>query len=348
MTISQTLRLVALGGCAALALAACAPGESPAQSDSAPGGTGTVTIGLTYIPNIQFAPVYVADAQGMYNDAGVTASIRHHGSHEGFFTALLAGEEDVVIASGDEAAVAASQGLDIVSIGQYYASYPGTVIVAASSPINALSDLKGKTVGIPGEHGANYYATRAAMRSAGLAESDVTIMPIGYTQQAAIASGQVDAVVGFTNNDAVQMRLAGIDIREIPLDPSTPLVSASIVTTHKWAQANPERARAVVAATTGAMNAIAADPQVAIDATKPWDSTLNEESTLAAANAVLAATVPLWLGDSGHATGRQDLATWAEMVTFLGSLGELSGEVDPAAVATNEYVSGGDAQSSAS
>ena len=89
MTISQTLRLVALGGCAALALAACAPGESPAQSGSAPGGTRTVTIGLTYIPNIQFAPVYVADAQGMYNDAGVTASIRHHGSHEGFFTALF-------------------------------------------------------------------------------------------------------------------------------------------------------------------------------------------------------------------------------------------------------------------
>ena len=83
------------------------------------------------------------------------------------------------------------------------------------------------------------------MQEAGLAESDVTISPIGYTQQAAIASGQVDAVVGFTNNDAVQMRLAGLEIREIPLDPShTPLVSASIITTHKWAQVHPEQARA--------------------------------------------------------------------------------------------------------
>ena len=35
----------------------------------------------------------------------------------------------------------------------------------------------------------------------------------------------------------------------------------------------------------------------------------------------------------------QDLTTWAQMVTFLDSLGELEGPVDPASVATNDYVS---------
>ena len=201
-------------------------------------------------------------------------------------------------------------------------------------------------MGIPGEHGANYYATRAAMQEAGLSESDVTISPIGYTQQAALASGQVDAVVGFTNNDAVQMRLAGLEIREITLNPtSTPLVSASFITTHKWAQEHPDQARAVVAATTKAMNDIAADPQIAIEATKPWDTSLTDESTLSAANAVLTATVPLWLGDTGRATGKQDLATWAQMVSFLASLGELEGSVDATALATNDYVSADDSPS---
>ena len=334
--LSTIVRAAVVGACASLALGACAAPDRTGQSGSA--DNSDVTIGLTYIPNIQFAPVYVADAQGTYNDAGISTTIRHHGSHEGFFTALLAGEEDVVIASGDEAAVAASQGLDIVSIGQYYASYPGTVIVPADSPINTLADLAGKTVGIPGEHGANYYATRAALQEAGLAESDVTISPIGYTQQAALASGQVDAVVGFTNNDSVQMRLAGLDIREISLDPSsTPLVSASIITTHKWAQEHPEQARAVVSATTQAMNAIAADPQIAIDATKPWDTSLTDEATLTSARAVLTATVPLWIGESGHATGTQDEATWARMISFLESLGELQGRVDPSSVVTNDY-----------
>lgn len=349
MKLSTIGRGLALGVCASLVLSACVAGSNAGQSGSSATGDADVTIGLTYIPNVQFAPVYVADAQGLYNDAGVTATVRHHGSDEGLFTALLAGQEDVVIASGDEAVVAASQGLDLVSIGQYYASYPGTVIVPADSPIATLADLKGKTIGIPGEYGSSYYATLAAIKAGGLQTSDVTISSIGYTQQAALAAGQVDAVVGFTNNDAVQMRLSGLDIREIPLDDgSTPLVAASIVTTREWAQSHPDAARAVVSATTEAMNVIAADPQVALDATAQWDTTLTDETSLGAANAVLAATVPLWLGDDARADGVQDLATWSSMVSFLSSIGVLEGDVDPSAIVTNEYADAGAQASSQS
>ncbi|WLD77108.1 MULTISPECIES: ABC transporter substrate-binding protein [Actinomycetaceae] len=349
MKLSTIGRGLALGVCASLVLSACVAGSNAGQSGSSATGDADVTIGLTYIPNVQFAPVYVADAQGLYNDAGVTVTVRHHGSDEGLFTALLAGQEDVVIASGDEAVVAASQGLDLVSIGQYYASYPGTVIVPADSPIATLADLKGKTIGIPGEYGSSYYATLAAIKAGGLQTSDVTISSIGYTQQAALAAGQVDAVVGFTNNDAVQMRLSGLDIREIPLDDgSTPLVAASIVTTREWAQSHPDAARAVVSATTEAMNAIAADPQVALDATAQWDTTLTDETSLGAANAVLAATVPLWLGDDARADGVQDLATWSSMVSFLSSIGVLEGDVDPSAIVTNEYADAGAQASSQS
>ena len=343
MKLSTIVRVTVIAASASLALGACTVGSSATQSGTSSRGASDVTIGLTYIPNVQFAPVYVADSQGLYNDAGVTPTVRHHGSDEGLFTALLAGQEDVVIASGDEAAVAASQGLDLVSIGQYYATYPGSVIVPASSSITSLADLAGKNIGIPGQYGSSYYATLAAIKAGGLQASDVTISSIGYTQQAALVAGQVDAVVGFTNNDAVQMKLAGIDIREIPLDgPSTPLVAASIITTREWAQAHPDVARAVVSATTEAMNTIAADPQIAIDATAKWDTTLTDETSLAAANAVLAATVPLWLGDDAHADGVQDLVTWSSMVSFLNSIGVLEGEVDPNAIMSNDYVGAND------
>ena len=213
MKLSTIVRATVMGTSASLALGAFTVGPGATQSGASSQDASAVTIGLTYIPNVQFAPVYVADSQGLYNDAGITPTVRHHGSDEGLFTALLAGQEDVVIASGDEAAVAASQGLDLVSIGQYYATYPGSVIVPASSSITSLADLAGKNIGIPGEYGSSYYATLAAIKAGGLQTSDVTISSIGYTQQAALAAGQVDAVVGFTNNDAVQMRLAGTDIR---------------------------------------------------------------------------------------------------------------------------------------
>ncbi len=96
------------------------------------------------------------------------------------------------------------------------------------------------------------------------------------------------------------------------------------------------------------MNTIAADPQVAIDATAKWDTSLSDETSLAAANAVLAATVPLWLGDDARADGVQDLATWSSMVSFLSSIGVLEGDVDPSVIVTNEYANAADTESSQS
>ena len=142
---------------ASLSLAACSTAATSSTGEpELKTSAEAVTVGLTYIPNVQFSPVYLAEDEGLYKEAGLDATVRHHGSDEGLFTALLAGEEDVVIASGDEAAVASTQGMDLVSIGSYYRDYPGTVIVRDDSPIQSLADLKGATIGIPGEYGSNW------------------------------------------------------------------------------------------------------------------------------------------------------------------------------------------------
>ena len=172
MTLSRILRAAAALAVTALGLSACGSQQAAPASGGNDRST-SVVVGLTYIPNVQFAPAYVAVSEGIFTGNGVDASVRHHGSDEGLFTALLAGEEDVVIASGDEAAVASTQGMDLVSIGSYYRDYPGTVIVRDDSPIQSLADLKGATIGIPGEYGSNWYATLAALQGAGLTLADV-------------------------------------------------------------------------------------------------------------------------------------------------------------------------------
>ena len=59
----------------ALAAAGCAgpstTSGSPAASGSAP--TSRAVIGLSYIPNVQFAPFYVAEAQSLF--AGVAGEV---------------------------------------------------------------------------------------------------------------------------------------------------------------------------------------------------------------------------------------------------------------------------------
>ncbi|MBK5251011.1 MAG: ABC transporter substrate-binding protein, partial [Actinomycetales bacterium] len=66
----------------ALALAACTP-TSPGQLDTPPSAEVLpLTIGLTYVPNIQFAPFYLAASEGHFSDAGLDVTLRHHGASE--------------------------------------------------------------------------------------------------------------------------------------------------------------------------------------------------------------------------------------------------------------------------
>ena len=334
MTLSRILRAAAALAVTALGLSACGSQQAAPASGGNDRST-SVVVGLTYIPNVQFAPAYVAVSEGIFTDNGVDASVRHHGSDEGLFTALLAGEEDVVIASGDEAAVASTQGMDLVSIGSYYRDYPGTVIVRSDSPIQSLADLKGATIGIPGEYGSNWYATLAALQGAGLTLADVTVSSIGYTQQAALTQGDVDAVVGFSNNDLVQMRLAGLDVRSIGLPDDAPLIGASIITTRAWAASHPDQARGVVASLSAAMEAIHQRPDAAIEATMAQTGT--DSGAEAAARAVLEATDPLWVDESGSANTAQDLERWGMMADFLRQINAVTTDIDVSSVVTNDY-----------
>ena len=80
MTSLSRRRLLSAASLGALTglIAACGSGTG-AQKASADAAGGLV-IGLTYTPNIQFAPFYMALADGQYAE---NVSLRHHGEQEG-------------------------------------------------------------------------------------------------------------------------------------------------------------------------------------------------------------------------------------------------------------------------
>ncbi|MDO5683262.1 MAG: ABC transporter substrate-binding protein, partial [Propionibacteriaceae bacterium] len=125
-------------------------GTSPGGSTQA---TQKFTLGLTYTPDIQFAPFYVAAEKGYFTDAGLDVTLRHHGANEQLFGAIQAGQEDMVYAGGAEFMQARSQGVPLVSVATYYQEYPVVLVVPQDSPIQSAADLKGRSVGVPGPFG---------------------------------------------------------------------------------------------------------------------------------------------------------------------------------------------------
>lgn len=323
---------------AALLLAGCA---QPAPVASSPSGTPELpapVIGLTYIPNVQFSPFYVAEADGDFTAAGVRPTLRHHGTSEGLFTAIAAGQEDFVVAGGDELLQARGEGVDLVAVATYYRSYPVQVIVPDGSPITTLADLKGHSIGIPGRYGENWFGLQVALRSAGLAESDVQVQEIGYTQQAALSTGKVDAIVGFSNNEAVQFALAGFATRSLAIVPGqVPLVGICVATTRAYAEAHPEVVKAVVAGTLAGIRTAVADQAHALEVSATYVPGLSAASAQESAKATLAATAPLWTG-GGSVDGTLDAAQWTAMADFMAAQGLTKGRVDPTPAFSNAYL----------
>lgn len=296
-------------------------------------------IGLSYIPNVQFAPFYVAEKQSLFGEVPATVSLRHHGATEGLFTALTAGTEDFLVAAGSEAMQARAEGVDVIAVGAYYKAFPAEVIVLGNSPIEDLAGLKGRSLGVPGRYGESWLAAQLALATAGLTGDDVTITEVGYTQVAALTTKKVDAIIGFKNNELVQLDQAGTSARAIPVAAGTvPLVSASLLTTKAYADANPDVVRAVVAATARAIEATAADPDAAVNTAATQIPGWTEASR-ANATAVLAATVEVMDLFEGGFDPALDADQWGSMASFLEQHKLITKPVTAADAFTNDYAS---------
>ncbi len=324
------MSVISLGACAT----APAPGPAPATSAKP---TGPVpVVGLTYIPSIQFSPFYVADQAQLF---ATPVKLRHHGASEGLFTALATGDEQFVVAGGDELLQARAEGADLVAVASYYQRYPVRVIVPADSSITTLNDLKAKKIGVPGKYGETWYGLKLALAASGLTESDLTIVDIGYTQQAALATKKVDAVMGFVNGDQVAMQLAGFATRALDLGPDVPLVSICLITTKAYATAHPESVRAVVAGSVAGMSAVVADQAAAVKASESYVPGLSDPTAKATATAVLAATAPLFQDADGKVTGRLDETQWQRMSERMVATGLLAKPIPPSEAMTTAYLS---------
>lgn len=271
-----------------------------------------VSIGFGYIPDIQFAPFYVAQSKGYYQAAGLNVTF-HQGFVNDLIGSMVLGHDTFVLATGDEELVARSKNLPVIDVATIYQRYPVSLIVPANSSICTLADIKGHTIGNPGPFGATYIGLLALLNHAHLALSDVHVQSIGFTQVAALLTHKVDAVVGYSNNEPLQLRQQGLQVRTFDVSDYQPLVSNGIITTENTLQSEPDVVRGFVQATIMGLKDVIANPAQAVQVSKNYVQGMDPNKAMS----VLQATIPIWQGDGHTSLGYNYSATWQATEQFL-------------------------------
>jgi len=288
---------------------------------------------LGYIPDIQFAPLYVSLKNGYFAAEGLDIELAYMDENQ---AAALVGANNLqfAVVSGEQVLLARAQGLPIVYVAAWYQQYPVSVVAKSDQNIHAPADLRGKTIGLPGLYGANYIGLRALLHAGGLSESDVKLDSIKYTQVEALATGRDQVVSVYTNNEPIQLRAQGYDLAELRVADTIQLASNGLITNEKTISENPNLVRRMVRAFLHGLADTIADPAAAYQDSQAYVENLAQLDPVVQKQK-LATSIELWKADR---LGYSQPNAWESMQAVLLDMGLLTQPLDLSKAFTNEFL----------
>jgi len=292
-----------------------------------------VTFNLTYIPNIQFAPVYVAIDQGFFADEGLDVSL-FYGNEADLVALVGSGNQSFMIASGEQVLLSRAQGIPVVYVAEWYQDYPVGVVSLVETGILEPGDLKGRTVGIPGLYGASYIGFEALRDLAQLGDTDLTLNSIGFAQVESLVAKQVDAAVVYVANEPAILRSKGYDVNLIKVSDYLELVGNGLVTNEAMIKTNPGMVQSMVNALIKGIQFTYSNPERAYEISKSFVENLASEDN-AVQMEILSASMALWqIEQPGASSG----SGWVNMQQLLLDIGMLSAPIELEKAYTNDFV----------
>jgi putative hydroxymethylpyrimidine transport system substrate-binding protein len=122
---------------------------------------------------------------------------------------VAAGKAELAVSYQPQLHVQAAAGLPVVRIATLVATPLNTLMVLADGPIKSIADLKGKKIGFS-VSSTEHAVLGTMLRKYKLTLKDVTLVNVNMGLSAALASGQVDAIIGgYRNFELTQLELLG-------------------------------------------------------------------------------------------------------------------------------------------
>jgi len=316
-----------------LGLALVLSGCGSSTSTNATGTLTKISLPMGYIPNIQFAPFYVAVEKGYFKDAGIEIEFDYKFETDG--VALVgAGQLPFAVVSGEQVLLARAKQLPVTYVAAWYQQYPVSVVAKSELGILVPQDLKGKKIGLPGLFGASYIGLRALLNAGKLSESDVTLDAIGFNQVDLMSVGQQDIVVGYSANEPIQLGARGIAVTEIRVADYAQLAANGLLASEKVIKENPELVRAFVSAFLKGLQDTLANPDEAFTISEKYIPNFSElDATVQ--KLVLTTSIEQW---QAQRLGYSDPQAWENMQNILLDMGLLTEKQDLSKAFTNEFI----------
>ena len=279
----------------------------------------TIRLPVGFIPNVQFAPIYVAIEKGFYQEEDLEIEMDYNMETDS--VALVgAGETPFAVVSGEQVLLGRAQELPVVYVMAWYEDYPVGVVAKKGQGLKEPQDLAGKSIGIPGLYGTSYIGMIALLNAGGLTEEDVDLQSIGYTQVESLANDVVDMVNIYINNEPIKLEAEGYDLDVLMVSDYLSLVANGLITNEEVIETQPELVNRMVRATLRGIQYAAENPDEAFEICMKYVDNLADlsDEDLAVQRQVLQKSIEIWqLDDPGYT----DPQAWEHMQDLLLQMG---------------------------
>jgi ABC-type nitrate/sulfonate/bicarbonate transport system substrate-binding protein len=242
--------------------------SAPAPTSDAPGttaaggATGTVGTQFSWVPDIEWAAWYLAEANGNFANRGVTSVLGHGGPNTPAVVQVLAAGDGQIGLSGDELEIlnANATGADYIALAAMYQRSPFGYCWLAETPISGPADLVGRRIG--GVQG-DQIRIDAIFEINGL-PVDYEFVPMSFDPQP-LVDGEMDIITCYVTNQPVQFALQGVEVNSAPFsDFGLPSYGDVIFASRAWVAENRDLVVQYLAALLEGVDANRADPTAAV------------------------------------------------------------------------------------